>query len=198
MPQGRTPPLLQYLQARRTFDVCSEHCAHITSPQHLPGTRKVVCVHRLPTLRMTLLWLLILGVWPACAAPSPQPSAQSMAQGTFAREVAPNTLQAYGQTAVRMSQARKRAFKRAQARVLRDGTTAYKGRIHDSRSLSLQYVGTRQGPRVSPKPSTDSSGLKVVSWNCGGFKRRPISGVTSVARRHFCTHSLSARNTLGT
>ena len=66
-------------------------------------------------------------------------------------------LSAHGQQAVRLTAARKRASKRAQIRVLRDGSAMYRGRRHDANSLALQYVGT-SSPTKPPR-----------TWNCGGL-----------------------------
>ena len=82
----------------------------------------------------------------------------------------PSSLRAYGHLAVRLSAARKRAFKRAQMRTLRDGGTIYRGQRHDATSLSLRYIG-QCCPRVkNPSPISSTPNLvKVVTWNCGGL-----------------------------
>ena len=53
---------------------------------------------------------------------------------------------------------------------MRDGVAAYRGRIHDPQSLSLQYIGKDPTAR---KPASTSSRpdntLRVVTWNCGGL-----------------------------
>ena len=75
---------------------------------------------------------------------------------------------AYGQLNVRLSHARKRAYKRAQIRATHEGTTTYKGRVHNLQTLSLQYVGRR--PPRQPKPlPVPTHALRVVPWNCGGL-----------------------------
>ena len=79
-------------------------------------------------------------------------------------------LAAHGQLAVRLSAARKRSFKRAQHRVLRDGATMYRGRRHDANSLSLAYIrpsGHRRQPSAPVTPTT--SALRIITWNCGGL-----------------------------
>ena len=75
---------------------------------------------------------------------------------------------AHGQQAIRLTTARKRAFRRAQLRVLRDGSTVYRGRQHDATSLALQYVG-RYTPHRAPKPALQAEHLQTLTWNCGGM-----------------------------
>ena len=77
---------------------------------------------------------------------------------------------AYGQLAARLSSARKRSFKRAQLRVLRDGETMYRGRRHNADSLSLRYIGQRPAqPRRPSTPQPPPNSLRVITWNCGGL-----------------------------
>ena len=77
-------------------------------------------------------------------------------------------LSAHGQQAVRLTAARKRAFKRAQIRVLRDGSTIYRGTRHDATSLALQYVGKSPQHRP-PRKALHHDHLQALTWNCGGL-----------------------------
>ena len=80
----------------------------------------------------------------------------------------PTTVQAYGRMAVRLSQCRKRAFKRAQTRALRHGSTVYRGQVHDLGSLSMQYVHRPQ-PRRQKATEPSASAIQCITWNCGGL-----------------------------
>ena len=82
----------------------------------------------------------------------------------------PSQIAAYGHLAARLSTARKRSFKRAQLRVMRDGETMYRGRRHTANSLSLRYIGQRPAPPRQPAtPQPPPNSLRVITWNCGGL-----------------------------
>ena len=96
----------------------------------------------------------------ACAAPDPHLLPHSTSGLP--------RLSAHGQQAIRLTAARKRAFKRAQIRVLRDGSTMYRGIRHDAASLALQYVGNSP-PRKPPRSALQNDHLQAITWNCGGM-----------------------------
>ena len=77
-------------------------------------------------------------------------------------------LSAHGQQAIRLTATRKRAFKRAQVRALRDGSTMYRGARHDTASLALQYIGQNPTPKP-PRSALQNNHLQAVTWNCGGL-----------------------------
>ena len=117
--------------------------------------------------RLLLISFLFGLAAPACSAPVE--TTDRLSRHTVPTQPQSH-LTAYGQTAARMSMARKRAFKRAQLRVLRDGNTVYRGQRHDASSLSLRYLGHSR-PRPPPAAPSNCPGrfLKVVTWNCGGL-----------------------------
>ena len=114
-----------------------------------------------------ILGLMVLLAFLPLATSAKQPS-----ESLSPNHPAPNSeLRAYGRLARQLSAVRKRSFKRAQVRALRDGTTSYRGRLHDPNSLSLQYVSNASRARHHRSPQTRPSAdmLRVVTWNCGGL-----------------------------
>ena len=75
----------------------------------------------------------------------------------------------------RFSQARKRSFRRAQARAFRDGSTWYRGRKHTLASLSAKTLTRSLPSSPEPAPVRRLSGqlqrpnFGILSWNCGGL-----------------------------
>ena len=114
-------------------------------------------------LRYLLVWLHLTSIT-CLGAPSPDaPTSSTSPTAAF------SVLRAHGQRAMRLSFARKRAFKRAQARALRDGSTVYRGQHHNMQSLSLQYIGQAR-PRPPRRSNPDAPDLlQVITWNCGGL-----------------------------
>ena len=111
-----------------------------------------------------LLKLLLLAGLPVFAQAFPGPNVRHPAD-PCARP--PGLTRAFGHMAQQLSSSRKRSFKRAQARALRDGETYYRGRLHTLQGLSLRYVGP-----ATPQPSKQApkvNGLRFVTWNCGGL-----------------------------
>ena len=106
-----------------------------------------------------VLAVLVVALLPASVESSRQPK-----PGRPPQEIA--TLTAYGHTARMLSFSRKRSFKRAQKRALRDGTTVYRGRTHTASGLALQDR-TRIPKTLSPTIPANS--LKIVTWNAGGL-----------------------------
>ena len=92
----------------------------------------------------------------------------------------PTTVQAYGRMAVRLSQCRKRAFKRAQTRALRHGSTVYRGQVHDLGSLSMQYVHRPQ-PRRQKATEPSASAIQCITWKlwrfCNQLRFQELPGV---------------------
>ena len=130
-----------------------------------PQRRTPSTIYRFRCFRLWFLlaWLTSIGPsegyrTPPSSRPNPMPSASSC------------NVRAYGALARQLSFARKRSFKRAQLRAMRDRVAAYRGRIHDPQSLSLQYIGkdpqARKPASTSPRPANT---LRVVTWNCGGL-----------------------------
>ena len=109
---------------------------------------------------MFLIGLLICMPLLTCAAPHPPLHPPNTSGRT--------RLSAHGQQAVRLTAARKRAFKRAQVRAMRDGSTMYRGARHDTASLALQYVGQNPTPKP-PRSALQNNHLQAVTWNCGGL-----------------------------
>ena len=77
------------------------------------------------------------------------------------------TLRAYGRMAQQLSATRKRSFRRAQQRALRDGSVLYKGRVHTTKSLQLEVLGN--APSRSPQSVIPTQCLRIVTWNAGGL-----------------------------
>ena len=137
-------------------------------PAHVKGAYPKPVVKPTPVV-MKILWM--------CSACSCITTVSSFPHGQTVGSPPNNptasitpSLKAYGHLAARLSAARKRAFKRAQMRALRDGGTTYRGQHHDATSLSLRYIG-QCSPRVK-QPSQNRSTpnlVKVVTWNCGGL-----------------------------
>ena len=123
------------------------------SSRNFPAQGRPLRLGRIGVLLFSLLSRSCLGA-PAAVTP-PQPN--------------PSLLSVHGHMAERLSAARKRAFKRAQIRVMQHGSTTYRGQRHTMQSLSLQYVG-RARPRPPPNlPAVDPGLLRVITWNCGGL-----------------------------
>ena len=112
-------------------------------------------------------WVLLGFLWvqPVQAAfsaptihPSPNPTAaQPLKQ-----------LRAHGNLATQLTASRKRSFKRAQAKALKEGTVRYRGRTHTVSSLALQRVTSQVPSRLAPRPQNPND-LRFVTWNCGGL-----------------------------
>ena len=82
----------------------------------------------------------------------------------------------HGQFVQRLTPARKRAFRRAQHRAVRDGSTRYRGQYHTPESLALKSLGKRASHRASsphlksaPGSHQSSSAFQLITWNCGGL-----------------------------
>ena len=96
-----------------------------TSHSPLPSTS-----YRCGCLRLwfILAWLTFVGPTeghrtPTSSRPNPVPSTGNC------------HVRAYGALARQLSFARKRSYKRAQIRAMRDGVAAYRGRMHDPQSF---------------------------------------------------------------
>ena len=82
----------------------------------------------------------------------------------------PSMLRAHGNLAHQLTATRKRSFKRAQAKALKDGSVRYRGRMHTVNSLALRQVGSSQPLRSSPPPCKQHPhNLRIVTWNSGGM-----------------------------
>ena len=110
---------------------------------------------RLPRLLILLVGFAVIGLAGASPATLHSPTSQPH-------------LQAYGQRARPVTFSRKRSFKRAQARALRDGTVSYRGRLHTPRSLGLQDIEPA-ARRPSAENPAQSPSLRIVTWNAGGL-----------------------------
>ena len=88
------------------------------------------------------------------------------------REPSRHTFRAHHQFVQRLTPARKRAFRRAQQRAVRDGYAWYKGQRHTPESLSIKPL--TQTSRPSARPSSHSAtttdpSFQIVTWNSGGL-----------------------------
>ena len=147
-----TVPCPRQLQAAGREDITL--CTRV--PPSLGQTGSTLRVPRL--LLRILVGLAILDLARAYPGKSPSPAQQQ----------APNVLRVYGRTARVQSFSQKRAFRRAQARALRDGFTYYRGQPHTPASLSLASVES-QSPRRSLQAPLPQSALRCVTWNAGGL-----------------------------
>ena len=116
------------------------------------------------------LWLyLLLQCLVIGTKASPSTCAHSLDAITLGQTSPPRSvLRAHGAFAQQLSMSRKRSFKRAQTRALRDGVTTYKGRQHTPGSLSLKYVGLAP-PRHLKPPMPNPECLRFLTWNAGGL-----------------------------
>ena len=106
-------------------------------------------------------WLLLL-VYMYCLTPAvatrPDP----------APVVSTPPLRAFGRLAQQLSNSRKRAFKRAQVRVLKYGSTTYRGQQHTPASLALKVLGPAPC-RPLKDPAMFAHQLRIATWNAGGL-----------------------------
>ena len=123
-----------------------------------PPARASACIRSKPAL-VALAFLLSFKPSTANTPTGRQP----------VRDLTPptGTLRAYGRMAQQLSATRKRSFRRAQQRALRDGSVLYKGRVHTAKSLQLEVLGS--APPQSPQSAVPTQCLRVVTWNAGGL-----------------------------
>ena len=81
---------------------------------------------------------------------------------------------AHHQFVQRLAPARKRSFRRAQQRAVRDGYAWYKGQRHTPESLSIRPLAhtSRPATNTSSTPNTATyatSNFRMVTWNSGGL-----------------------------
>ena len=162
-------------QCKRTLSL---HAPPVIDPDPKPSlSRKPYAVDKPAlTLRYSsphtyaarFFWVLLLGwfILP-CGSTRTRPLVECPHVPKERATTAPN-VRAYGQLAQQLTPARKPSFKRAQLRVLRDGTTRYRGREHNAQSLAMRYIG-QYCPRPRPLPSEQGPSLRLVSWNAGGL-----------------------------
>ena len=109
--------------------------------------------------KLLLFWFLIVSAH----------ASRDAANHSHGPPAAPNLLHAYGCWAQRLSATRKRSFKRAQARVLRTGTTTYRGRLHNAASLALRPLpSVERSPPPQSRPVVPPT-CQFLTWNVGGL-----------------------------
>ena len=152
----------------------SRVCRQPFHPDPTAGSRPARTTSHLvvsPRLVRLVLWgcMLCQSVGHPLSTPTTRPDC---AAGP--REALRPTFRAHHQFVQRLTPARKRSFRRAQQRAIRDGHAWYKGQRHTPESISIKPLTQtpRQLARNSSHPATSTDptpSFQIATWNCGGL-----------------------------
>ena len=150
-------------QQSRLACVASRLAAGLTKAKSSESRPRPACKPSAPPLlwvfKLLLFWFLIVSAH----------ASRDAANHSHGPPATPNLLHAYGCWAQRLSATRKRSFKRAQARVLRTGTTTYRGRLHNAASLALRPLpSVERSPPPQSRPVVPPT-CQFLTWNVGGL-----------------------------